>query len=457
MNIDINLKITNVNNQDFTDILFQKFFNMVFVDPKGKTLHIYTATVFTGAEKNNSSENCPIPLKSDTKCRLDFSYDVSGALKINFDDITESLVRQYRQLDKVWNQCEELNTQADVTQTVKQLYQKSYNVPPMERHFLFIHDQSKEMLHSCVVREGLYETQHDDSKKYSLSCEQNYGVEAINWVRTTIVMSESILNKSISFKISFAGAHFYTPDFTWYFAPPANYIVDGDSTEVKVGDDSEKNGIASVADRTTVEFEEWVKEEQIDERNKARVISLKDLIKGDMTCLSNNPIQVGLTFINPQKHVNRQFFIGLLVAFALSYCSDKTRLNDYLLCVKEYCTCSDCACSGLNNFQGLVFPFLILLAFVSMVFRGKTCLPTTNRMKIIMGALKFGGIFATVFLMLYVFGLWLIVPNLVNHIVNNCKLNNIIIITSMACSAIGNLVYILYCIFRRKRNVTDYL
>lgn len=461
MGIDINLTISNVNNEKFTTILLRKFFNMVFIDPKGKILHIYTATIFTGAEQGTSNSQCPLPKASDTKCRLDFSYDVLEAEEISFDNITDSLVTQYDQLDKVWYHCEKLTSQNDISKKLNDLYSKNYKVPSMDqgKHFLFIQaPTTNDNSYCCVANEGEYECLSEENK-YSLYCGEYSGVEAINWIKTTIVMPDSVLNKNICFKITFVGSEkFYTPDFTWYFAPPTNYIVDGNCTEVKVGGTSEKNGIASVAERTTVDFKEWVDTEKINERNKSRIICLKELIKGDLTYLTNNTIQVDLTFINPLKHVNRQFFMGLIVAFALSYCSDKTRLNDYLSCIKKYCTCTEsmCDCANLNNLQGVVFPGLILLSFISSIFRGKTCLPITNWKKIVLILFKSTGIIATILLMIFVFVLWLIIPDLVNRVVTSCETNKILIISLMSTGFIGNIIYILYCIFRRKRNVMDF-
>lgn len=465
MGIDINLTISNMNNHEFNTILFRKFFNMVFIDPKGKILHIYTATIFTGAEQSNSQIECPVPKASTKKCRLNFLYEVSGSESICFDNITDSLVAQNEHLSKVWYHCEELKSQTDISQKLDHLYSEKSTVPSMDqgKHFLFIHGPATAGTaagsHCCVASEGEFEHTSEENN-YSLYCGEYFGVEAINWVKTTINMSDSVLNKNISFKVSFEGEDkFYTPDFTWYFAPPANYVVDGNCTEVIVGGSSEKNGIASVAEKTTVDFKEWVNEEKINERNKSRIICLKELIKGDLTYLSNKTIQVDLTFVNPKKHANRQFFMGLIVAFALSYCSDKTRLNDYLACLKEYCTCPEsmCDCAKLNNIQGVAFPILILLVFISLIFRGKTCLPTTNLKRKILNILRYCGIITTILLLLYVFVIWLIIPNLVNQIGINCTINKIVIISLMFTGFIGNIIYISYCIVLRKRNVMDYL
>ena len=461
MEIKINLTISNINNHEFNTILFRKFFNMVFIEPKGKILQIYTATIFTGAEQSNSQSQCPIPKASINKCGLNFLYDISGAEKINFEDITNSLVAQCDHLGKVWYHCEKLMNQNDISNKLNDLYLGNYTVPPMnpDKHFLFIQEPTtNNKSYCCVASEGEF-AHSPNENNYSLFCGVYSGIEAINWVKTTITMSDSVLNKNISFKISFAGNDtFYTPDFTWYFAPPTNYIVDGNCTEVIVGGISEKNGIASVAERTTVAFKEWVNEEKINERNKSRVICLKQLIKSDLTYLTKNTIQVDLTFVNPLKHVNRQFFMGLIIAFALSYCSDKTRLNDYLICIKKYCTCIKpmCDCANLNNLQGVVFPALILLSFISSIFRGKTCLPIINWKRIILILFKCVGIIATILLMIYVFILWLIIPDLVNQVVTNCVTNKKVIISLMSTGFIGNVTYILYCIFRRKRNVMDY-
>ena len=69
---------------------------------------------------------------------------------------------------------------------------------------------------------------------------------------------------------------------------------------------------------------------------------------------------------------------------------------------------------------------------------------------------KYVGIIATILLMIYVFVLWLIIPELVNQVTKSCATNRNVIISLMCIGFIGNVTYILYCIFRRKRNVMDY-
>ncbi len=110
---------------------------------------------------------------------------------------------------------------------------------------------------------GEFENKEDDKYGYRLKSEENPvdGIEYMNWVKSEIQLPESMFYKRFSFEIVFSDSEkvtYYTPDFTWYFAPPEGYKVDKETAELNVGNSkNSRNCVQSVADDTTVHFYEW--------------------------------------------------------------------------------------------------------------------------------------------------------------------------------------------------------
>lgn len=283
----------------------------------------------------------------------------------------------------------------------------------------------------------------------------------MNWIRTTITLKEKILDQKskILFELYLPEkSNFCTPDFTWYFAPPSNSIVDNENAFLTIGDSkAEQNRISSVADSTTVDFNEWVTRERIDERKKAR-INFRDEISKDFYCLSGKKTSVKISFLNPKRHGNTQFIIGLIVAFLLSFCSDKTRLDSCLKHMNDYCGCTNCKCEVLYNALGIVFPILIIVSFVSILFSQKRCLPRDGKTKnIILIFLRWTGIVTTLLLILYVFVIWLVFPHITNYLTINCVVNKKIILSLIISSVLSNLTYTVYCGHFRKNKIIDFM
>lgn len=486
------LTITNPNNQDYPCIILRKFFNMVFVEPDGKSLSIYTATVFGGAERCTDKNTVPMPKCSpNIKCALQFEYSVisNNDLKdfaINFEDLTESFCDQTEWISKVWGKVTECRTQGEIGAILSEKYPNIYpdasqvTLPDVahSKPYLSIEEDSKgEASHFCLVCKGSFDKPVSDG--YQLATTNLVaGLEAMNWVKTTITLKNDILRsgEKLNFEIVLPDdCEFYTPDFTWYFAPPPSYEVDVETATLAIGKCAgEKNRISSVADNTTVEFEEWVTQENIKDRKKVRA-NIRDVTVADNYILSQKRISVNLSFVNPERHGNTQFVLGLAVAFLLSFCSDKTRLNDYATCLSQLCNskvsevgagvCSvrscltqTCICSNICNLLGIIFPVLIILAFVAISFSCKRCMPSkrTFIQKVVIFARNIG-LLATAFLAIYIYVLWLVFPAMMIKFIASCSANQIILLATVLISFIGNLCYVIYCGKVRKNKIIDFL
>ncbi|MBR0446471.1 MAG: hypothetical protein IIX23_04150 [Oscillospiraceae bacterium] len=483
----ITLKITNVNNSAYPTIILRKFFNMVFAEPDGKTVNIYTATVFGGAakrvaDKEGKKQSIPEP-KNDksSQCILKFSYEKEKCIeKISFADLSKQYIAQTDQIKKVWKNVTNLSTQEDIKNALIGCYPELYkpdsdiNLPDKTTLGSVIkidNGTDGPRSHACIAAVGKCVVEKGNESAYTLCMptDSTIGIEAINWIKTTIKFKNSILedNQKVEFVVQLDNqSEYYTPDFTWYFAPPTSYIVDAESAMLKIGSQNEEpNKVTRVADATTVLFNEWVTKEYITERKKSRV-SFGDITAKDPYNFSGKKIHVILSFINPGKHGNLQFFIGLIVAFLLSFCSDKTRLNDFLelcknnICTTENCTSlwgsSPCGCSSFCNFIGIIFPFLIICAFFAICFSRKQCIPNATKLEGLLRGLKVIGLIATFVLIAYIYVGWLVLPKIMAKVITSCYWNQFVITALLLASLVCNSVYTLYCWIYKKKNIVDF-
>lgn len=289
------------------------------------------------------------------------------------------------------------------------------------------------------------------------------GIELINWVKTTIQLDQSLLDKRVAFFIELNDGnnhHFYTPDFTWYFAPPPGYIINEDTALVSLGDwkKDERNLVQSVADDTTVLFDEWV-HQQIQERKKARVnlTSFSDKLSTYVT------IQVIVEMYNPRKGENRQFLSGLFVAYLLSYCSDKTRMNDYYECLHSSCDCAikigTCNCARNCNIINFLMPIMLILTFVSIVFNSNKYLQGISSSRWRWGWLIIRGIniISTMVTMVYVCFVYTTFSNYFVSWGMTCSINWKIIYSLSIVSLLTGVGVLLYCCCIRKLKILDFV
>ena len=521
----VKLKISNPNNSDYPVIILRKFFNMIFIDHNGKKLHIYTATVFGGADRQCGSdgnklkglpkpEELPEPKchdgdKNRGMCSLRFEYEIEsknqtgGADNVvslrckEIQDITKSLISkdgghkhnfyQLEQLSNVWAKLDPLDTQKKAEKALNKLYPEYYSsetdkkqvekkLPDFKDKIAFwTCGEDVDKTHQFIAYPGEF-SQNDNAYTLEAAKEaaETYGLEVVNWIKTTIELDSDILKprdilgRQIEFVIEFAdGDIFYTPDFTWYFAPPPNYIVD-DMSSVDIGC---KKGISDivtpVADRGTVQFREWLIEDILS-RKKFRVL-MKDHIRANPYSLSGSKVKVNLSFSNPKKHGNLQFLVGLLVSHFLGVCSDMGRLDRYRaacddagLCgpaCKIFAQFQGCICENICNLLSILFPAAFILAFFAFCFRQNDCMPVKDRTRIGLMAIigRWIGLCATVFLALYINLGWLVIPGVMQGLVKTCVANQVIVFVALLFSLVGNGFYTIYCWHFKKKHLIDFL
>lgn len=455
---------------------------MLFIDTGGKKIHAYIASVFGGlqdtsnksAETKQRIENL-LPVQHDPKdeCYLMFRFLFNEGLidSVSFEDKTDSFCDQPEWVAKVWGENSRCEDKSAVKEHLQDLYGSRYNgsVPAKVDSGtpIYFFSEDNRPFHSFLAEKGRYEESGECQYRLLVpeDREKVVGIEAINWIKADINLKSDIRNHPISFAIKFEG-EFYTPDFTWYLAPPAGYIVDRESSVKVNGIGTDKNAISAVSDETDVLFKEW-KDERIIERKKSRVL-LNTISGCDVLNLSKHEkLTVHLHIANPQGTSNRQFILGLLVAFLLSFCSDKTRINDYYSCLLKYCTCADkidnyCSkCSFVCDAISVAAPGLILMVFLVWVLAPKRCFPRYNvsgvekTIQFSLSVVRVISIFLTIALAVYVFVVWLLWPDLLKFM--GCNRNNGILTIGFLIAFVVDIIYLFYCLGYLKQNIINYL
>ena len=479
---EIKLAIRNITNDDYKGIVLRKFFYMIFIDANGRRLYSYIAVVFGGlTEEIDDPDTAYKSIKylTNKDCTLQFEVCSDNEIvdKVASENITNSFFKQTEYIEKVWGKCVVLGSQQEANRKVTELYPELYkangsaNIDISNNTVIQITDKNNQPSHSCIVTKGVY-SETDADNIFNLSCagptseRRIDGLESMNWVKVVIDLKRNILEEPVLFSIKLEKDKIFTPDFTWYFAPPIGHVVSAESY-VKIGNDEVKNAIQGVSDETTVRFNEWVAPpELISERRKSRVLFKSDEIekKVKINKLSEKEtISVSLHLDNPQGPTNKQFIYGLFVAFLLSFCSDKTRINDYFYCLKAGCTCPNnlCNCQTICNMQTLTAPVMILLSFFSVTLRKKSIFKSFlkgckerrfNGLLVLSTCCGVVGVLSTLAIMAYIYGLWLLWPEYMRSIIN-CDLNQTILIYGTVISICTNLIYILYCLFILKRKI----
>lgn len=453
----VTLTISNGSNQAHPAILLRKFFAMVFIEPGGKKLSIFIATVFGGVADNKKMRD-GFPLVNydkgpDKNCYLSFKFQSKLLTKDGYhaENITDSFCAQAKMIKKVWGDADgpdiaEYSNERDVASKLEELYfdlyepgQAQVSLDPAHRTVYEI-TKGGPFTHHCLAIQGKYVPFFQDELGYSLEVPIKVdGLEVINWIKTELTLSEKILNQRIRFVIELdSGQTFYTPDFTWYFAPPPGSAINENTAFLTLGSDNREipNNVQNVRDDTTVLFQEWV-ELDIEARKKARVqMKLLDQWQTPFTVLSDaKRITVSFETLDPQRESNRQFMLGLVLAFILAFCSDKTRINDFYECLHTICQCKSvsgsCTCQVLCNWVSILAPFVVLLTFYVYAYNPKVCLLPSwkERHRHSWRCLRlFRGISFASFGMLavYIFGMWPVATRFIGHIIS-CDWNRWII------------------------------
>jgi len=223
---------------------------------------------------------------------------------------------------------------------------KDYCVPPKK------HQKKRE---KQVIDEGSEKAYYCVTVPDAMKC--HGGIELLNWVKTTIVFEQRLNDPNLNFCIKKdldENTSFLAPDFTWYFSPPVKSYINYESSSVEASwrkqDDKickqhnacncpvrpdiaaqytskrYDNAINPVANKTTVNFNRWVDDEQISYRQKYR-IAAKNIFPQPKSVDDIRELNIFIDTSDEHNRGNRQYVLGLLISFALAFGIDKSRLE----------------------------------------------------------------------------------------------------------------------------------
>ena len=169
---------------------------MVFIEADGKTLKIYTATVFAGSDSESNCQNPYYSSNGEKPCKLNFQYSVKNASAVfTFENLSQSFLAQKNCIDQVWGKCEPIENQIDLENRIHEYY-KDFTISETpgisELCTVAISEEKNGFTHSCVaqlVNETTGQFKNKDT--YTLSGNRFSGLEAIHWIKTTVSIGKN--------------------------------------------------------------------------------------------------------------------------------------------------------------------------------------------------------------------------------------------------------------------------
>lgn len=223
---------------------------------------------------------------------------------------------------------------------------------------------SENYARSKSLDDSLKQNDGDEKAFYRISVPNNdnicNGIELVNWVKTTIRFKHRLHDQNLNFCINkdlIDNTQFIAPDFTWYFSPPVKSFIsfESSSAEIRWQKRDKNNGkcilheackcpikpesnilftskrydnvINPVANKTTVNFNRWTKDEMIGYRQKYR-IAAKNLFTSPEIFNDARELNIFIDTTDEHNRGNRQYILGIFISFALAFGIDKTRLEN---------------------------------------------------------------------------------------------------------------------------------
>ena len=178
------------------------------------------------------------------------------------------------------------------------------------------------------------------------------GTELVNWVKTTIQFKYPLRDQNLNFCIKNEEENerhgcttYLAPDITWYFSPPLKSYISHESSSVEVQWKQNResckyldscgcpiqlrstphfttrrydNAVNPVANKTTVNFPRWTKDEKIGDRQKYR-ISARNIFPTWEEFNSVRELNIFIDATDEHNRGNRQFILSLFIAVVLAF------------------------------------------------------------------------------------------------------------------------------------------
>lgn len=338
---DINMTIS-INNELDKDknytLNVRKFFFMLFPKADGRTLHIYTALVFSLYESSHVSNPDDIHRESNSFVELKIGFE--DIVSVEFNDLTDSFINQRHLLPQIWKDLmDERNSEG--------------------KGYVAFRDNDKEF----VVSSGTFVSAA--SKKYYTVSTTDIKKGVITWVKSTVELTTSYIDRSFRIRVKLgdgaSNIRVICPDYMWYTCTPPELYHEASNGLISFdnGNTILYNQVAGLSKDTPLMLTEWVEDEDILSCKRAR---LQFEGKKDPKFEDKKDVLVILKIQELfEEHTNRQFFTGLVIAFFSAFVADYTRISSMLQW--QYGTVSVIKIHLLS----ILFPISIIFSYIAYV------------------------------------------------------------------------------------------
>lgn len=342
--VKISLEKTQ-ENYNFKTLYVRNLFNMVFVGQDGLTIHIYTAIVFAMLDVEKIAEIPPEPkgiANPAAKLSVSFHGEQDGSFRTtSISDLTVYFIRQGKRLSQIWG---------DRENGVKKGEENG-------KQFLSIQEGN-------TYFQAFPAAFDSDTEKRLYHISPDSSGNSVSWVKSELVLSNSFKDKKLQFRVLFDvddGVTVACPDYMLYFSIPPELKYNSTECTVSFGDDKTPkfHHIVPLAKDTVLKLQEWISDEDIRECERCRLVfdGQKALELG-----KKKDITVTIPISESRDvHGNKQFFVGLLVAFLASFSADYTRIFELNR------RCFDYPDTLSSHYYGIFFFASIILAYIAIV------------------------------------------------------------------------------------------
>lgn len=310
-------------------VMFTKFFNMIFIGEDGQSLNIYTAVIFSARPEKNI---LPIDFYStprqssdeNTEFKIKLQYD--GVKCAKFSNLTDSFISQAEILKQIWGCCTIIE-EAQLSEIDK----KTYISKGLGKALCIANNNTSNGKGIVAIKSNFEILSEQNS--YTLSAQTGNEHEYISWIKAEIQLEKPIIGDRFSFRIDFNfdinNWTIYCPDYTWYICTPQVYSNEPNEMLVQFADKKvRKNMMQPLNDQSALNLQEWLFQENINKCRRCRLLYAKQK-EPQMTLKNSITIEMFIDYAY-DRHGNKQFFEGLIVAFLISYVADWTKLVEIL-------------------------------------------------------------------------------------------------------------------------------
>lgn len=323
------LKLTMTTNEECKNVIFRKFFQIIFFNENKKNIDIYTAVILgaNNCEGNIIYDEFINEIDSSFNLKFDFIVDKFKGknTKVTSKDLTNEMYKQRDKLKLIWGNVS-LNKQeyfalANCDKKIKEILQKYKNkrycehckskdktcdnclekdcpkktlkYPCKNCESFSLNSSARDKIKDMINDNNPYEILNIEGEKDdtisipgSFSEEKNsfylhinenkkclFGIESYNWIHTKIEFDVIQDFSKTEYKLVLPKTkRVFTNDYTLYIGPPKGWEVDGPLSIFSISNNNSSNAFQRVGAFERFYFREWISECRVMDKRMSRVL-----------------------------------------------------------------------------------------------------------------------------------------------------------------------------------------